>query len=110
VKAEAYAHLHAFSAAFEQAWDATQKLQPHLELTRDQLRQIYVRLQQLRFETLAALTEESAGFERAAQSRIQKLKVRWDAQEAERIRKHDEAEQARWAWEKRQKKQKGRGS
>jgi hypothetical protein len=107
MKAEAYAHLHAFSSAFDQAWDAAQKLQPHLELTRDQLRRIYVRLQQFRFETLAALTEESAGFERAAVSRIQKLNVRWEAQEQERIRKHDEAEQAQWAWEKQQKKQKG---
>ena len=37
MKAEAYAHLHAFSAAFEQAWDAAQKLQPHLDLTRGEL-------------------------------------------------------------------------
>jgi hypothetical protein len=29
MKAEAYSHLYAFSAGFEQAWEAIQKLQPH---------------------------------------------------------------------------------
>lgn len=110
MKAEAYVHLHAFSAAFDQAWDAAQKLQPHLALTRDQLRQIYVRLQQFRFETLVVLNELGADYERAAEHRIRKLKTQWEAQEEERLRKQHEAEQARWAWEKQQKKQKGRGS
>jgi hypothetical protein len=110
MKAEAYALLHAFSAAFEQAWEAAQKLQPHLELRRDELRRIYIRLEQARFETLVVLTELSSDYERTAEHRIRKLKPRWEAEEAERIRKEHKAEQARWAWERREKKQKGRAS
>jgi hypothetical protein len=109
MKAEAYAQLHAFSAAFEQAWDAAQKLQPHLELRRDELRRIYIRLQQARFETLVVLTELSSEYERTAEHRIRKLKTRLENEEAERLRKQHEAEQARWAWQRQQKKRKGRG-
>ena len=63
MKAEVYAHLHAFSASFEQAWDAVQKLQPHLDLTRSELKEIYFRLEQARFETLDHLTELANRFE-----------------------------------------------
>jgi hypothetical protein len=105
MKAEAYAHLHAFSAAFEQAWDAAEKLQPHLDLTRSELKEIYFRLEQARFETLDHLTELANRFEDSAQQRTRRERSRWEAQEAERIRKKSEAEQARWAWERRETKE-----
>jgi len=105
MKAEAYAHLHAFSAAFEQAWDALQKLQPHLDLTRSELKEIYFRIEQARFETLGHLAELANRFEDGAQHRIRKQKTLWETQEAERLRKKSETEQARWAWERREKKE-----
>jgi hypothetical protein len=61
MKAETYAHLHAFSAAFEQAWDAAQKLQPHLDLTDSELKEIYFRLEQARFETLNRMLKKIFG-------------------------------------------------
>lgn len=109
MKAEVFTHLHAISAAFEQAWEAAQKLQPHLHLTRGELMTIYFRLQEARFETLSNLTEQTSLFVGTARNRTRRQKERWEAQEAERIRKRDEGEQARWAWEKQQKK-KGGGS
>jgi hypothetical protein len=105
MKAEVYAHLHTFSTAFEQAWDAAQKLQPHLDLAGSELKEIYFRLEQARFETLDHLTELANRFEASAQRRICKQKARWEAQEAERIRRKSEAEQAQWAWEHREKKE-----
>jgi len=109
MKAEVYAHLHAFSSAFEEAWDAAQKLQPHLELGRDEMKRIYFRLQQARLETLVVLNELGADYERTCEHRIRKQKAQWETHEAERLRKRDEAEKARWALEKRNKKrQKGR--
>ena len=110
MKAEAYAHLHAFSAAFDQAWDAVQNLQPHLELRRDELRRIYIRLQQARFETLVVLDELGTDYERTVEHRVRKLKVLWETQKADHLRRQNESEQARWAWEKHQKRQKGRGA
>jgi hypothetical protein len=105
MKAEAYAHLHAFSASFEQAWDAVQKLQPHLDLTRSELKEIYFRLEQARFETLDHLTELANRFEDTAQHRIRKQKASWETQEAERLRKKSEAEKAQWAWQQRETKE-----
>jgi hypothetical protein len=87
MKAIVYMHLHIFSSAFEQAWDAAQKFQPHLDLTGSELKEIYFRLEQARFETLDHLTELANRFEDGAQRRIRKQKSRWEAQEAERIRK-----------------------
>jgi hypothetical protein len=85
-------------------------MQPHLELRRDELRRIYVRLQQARFEALVVLNELGADYERTAEHRLRKLKTLWETQDAERLRKQHEAEQTRWAWERQQKKQKGRGA
>jgi hypothetical protein len=105
MKAEAYAHLHAFSAAFEQAWEAAQKLQPHLDLTRSELEEIYFRLEQARFATLDHLTELANRFEDTAQRRIRKQRALWETQEAERLRKKSEAEKAQRAWERREKEE-----
>lgn len=105
MKAEAYAHLHAFSAAFEQAWNAVQKLQPHLDLTRSEMKEIYFRIEQARYETLGHLAELANRFEDGAQHRIRKQKALWETHEAARLRKKSEAEQAQWAWERREKKE-----
>ena len=96
MKAEAYAHLHAFSAAFEQAWEAAQKLQPHFDLTRGELKRIYFRLQETRLETLVVLTELSTGYERAAEQRIQKQKAKWEDHERQlEEREREQIQQAK---------------
>ena len=105
MKSEAYTYLHAFSAGIEQAWEAAQKLQPHLDLQRSQLKQTYYRLEEARQQTLAEWGALAEKLESAQHGRLIKQKTQWEAQEQERIRKRDEAEQARWAWEQRQVKQ-----
>jgi hypothetical protein len=41
--------------------------------------------------------ELSTDYERAAEHRDRKLKTLWESQEAERLRRQHEVEQARWA-------------
>ena len=98
MKAEVYTYLHAFSAAFEQAWEAAQKLQPHLGLYRSELKRSYFRLEEARLQTLAEWGFLVEGLERTHHARLIKRKTQWEAQEEERIHKRDEAEKARWAW------------
>src|SRR6266849_3869438 len=102
MKSEAYTYLHAFSAGIDQAWDAAQKLQPHLDLPRNQLKQTYYRLEEARLQTLAEWGVAVEGLERAQHDRLIKQKTQWKAQEQERIRKRDDVEQARFAWERRE--------
>jgi hypothetical protein len=109
MKVEAFAQMHAFSAALEQAWDAAEELQPHLGLRRAELRRVYVRRNQARFATLVVLTERSADRGRGAEHRIRKLKARWEAAERERHRKQG-AEEPLSIRNKREKKSKGRNA
>jgi hypothetical protein len=110
VKAEVYTYLHAFSAAFEQAWEAAQKLQPHLGLYRSELKRTYFRIEEARLQTLAEWGFWVEGMERTHHARLIERKTQWEAEEQARIHRRDEAEKARWAWERRKKKQEGSDS